>query len=143
MNILAFDYGTRRIGVAVGNPLSGARPLVTIVHGGGALPWYDIDRLVREWNPVLLVVGLPLGLDGGEQAMSRNARAFAEALAERHALPVRSIDERHTSQEASRRFAAARAAGTARRKHAADLDAIAAQVILESWLAENDSGSSA
>lgn len=141
MNVLAFDYGTRRIGVAVGNPLSGARPLVTIVHGGGALPWDDIDRLVREWNPVVLVVGLPLDLDGGEQAMSRNARAFAQALAEHQALPVRTIDERHTSQEASRRFATLRAAGTARRKHAESLDAIAAQVILESWLAEHDPGS--
>lgn len=141
MIVLAFDYGTRRIGVAVGNRLSGARPLATVAHGGAAPPWQDIDRLVREWRPTALVVGLPLGLDGGEQATSRAARAFADTLRARFSLPVHLVDERHTSQEADRRFATRRAAGTARRKDAATLDAIAAQVILESWLAENDPGS--
>lgn len=138
MNILGFDYGTRWIGVAVGNRLSGARPLATIAHTTGATPWRDIDQLIAEWQPLALVVGLPLDLDGNEQTMSRTARAFAQQLAAQHELPVHMIDERHTSQEAGRRFAARRAAGKARRKDAVTLDAIAAQVILESWLAESD-----
>jgi putative Holliday junction resolvase len=138
MNVLGFDYGTRWIGVAVGNRLTGARPLLTIAHGGAAPPWRAIEQLVADWQPVALVVGLPLDRDGGEQAMSRAARGFARQLGERHGLPVHTIDERHTSQEANRRFAARRAAGNARRKDAAGLDALAAQVILESWLAESE-----
>lgn len=136
-NILAFDYGTRWIGVALGNPLSGARALSTIEHGERTVPWPEIGKLIAEWRPEALVVGLPLGLDGDEQPMARAARAFVEGLTERYGIPVHTADERYSSQEASRRFAAQRAAGTARRKDAATLDAIAAQVILESWLADS------
>jgi putative holliday junction resolvase len=129
---LGFDFGTRVIGVAVGNPLTGARALATVVNGE-APDWQRIDALIREWHPADLVVGLPLTLDGNEQAIAKSARAFAAALGERYALPVRLVDERLTSVEASRRFAAQRASGTARRKDAASLDAIAASIILEGW----------
>jgi putative pre-16S rRNA nuclease len=91
--------------------------------------------LIGEWRPAKLIVGLPLMLDGSEQAMTRAARAFGAALGARYGLEVALVDERLTSHEAGRRFAARRAAGSAKRKHAAEIDAIAAEVILENWLA--------
>jgi len=136
-SVLGFDFGTRVIGVAVGNRLTGARALTT-VGNGDAPDWQRLDALIREWRPATLIVGLPLMLDGSEQAMSRAARAFAEALGHRYAIDVKLVDERLTSNEAARRFAAQRAAGTAKRKHAHAIDAIAAEVILENWLASPD-----
>jgi putative Holliday junction resolvase len=129
---LGFDFGTRVIGVAVGNPLTGARALAT-VNNGAEPDWRKIATLVSEWHPADLIVGLPLTLDGHEQAIAKAARAFAATLGERHPLPVHLVDERLTSVEASRRFAQQRASGTARRKDALSLDAIAASIILESW----------
>jgi putative Holliday junction resolvase len=133
-SVLGFDFGTRVIGVAVGNRLSGARALTT-VNNLAEPDWRRLDALVGEWKPAALIVGLPLRLDGGEQAMSRAARAFAAAIGQRYGIGVELIDERLTSNEAARRFAAQRAAGTAKRKHATGIDAIAAEVILENWLA--------
>jgi len=128
---LAFDLGTRVIGIAIGNRLSAsARPLATV----DAVDWARIDALVADWRPDELVVGLPLALDGGEQAMSTRAREFARALQRRYARPVHLVDERNTSREAAARFARQRANGAARRKDAAAIDALAAQIILESWL---------
>jgi putative Holliday junction resolvase len=133
--ILGFDYGARRIGVASGNRISqSARPLPTLVSNQGRPDWLRIDTLLSEWKPQALVVGLPLTRAGGEQKITRGARAFAEALGKRSGLPVHLIDERHTSQEAARRFAEQRAAGSARRRDAESIDSLAAAVILESWL---------
>ncbi|HJR13921.1 MAG TPA: Holliday junction resolvase RuvX [Rhodanobacteraceae bacterium] len=133
--VLGFDYGARRIGVASGNRISqSARPLTALLSHKGQPDWVRLDGLLSEWKPEALVVGLPLTLDGGEQAITRGARAFADALGARSGLPVHLVDERHTSQEAARRFAAQRAAGSARRRDAENLDSIAATVILESWL---------
>ena len=132
---LGFDFGMRCIGVASGNRISqSARPLAALTAHAGQPDWQRIDALLAQWQPDALVVGLPLTLDGGEQAITRRARAFADALARRSGLPVEMTDERHTSQEAARRFAAQRASGSARRKDAANIDSLAAAVILESWL---------
>jgi len=128
---LAFDVGTRVIGVAIGNRLSGsARALTTLAPGD----WTGVDALVAEWRPDAFVVGLPLTLDGGEQAMSKRARAFATQLEQRYPRPVHLVDERNTSREAARRFAQQRASGAAKRKDAAAIDALAAAIILEAWL---------
>lgn len=136
MNVLGFDYGSRLIGVALGNRLTGtARPLGVAANGGNGPEWERIDQWIREWQPGALLVGLPLTLDGAEQAASRGARAFANALAKRCAVPLHLVDERRSSIEAARRFAERRAAGLARKKHAADIDAVAAEVITETWLA--------
>lgn len=134
--VLGFDYGTRMIGVAVGNRLTGgARELEALAAQGGDPDWARLDALLAEWKPEALVVGLPLTLDGGEQPASRGARAFARRLEKRYRLPVHLADERHTSQEAAQRFATQRAAGLKRRRDAQAIDALAAAVILESWLA--------
>lgn len=133
--VLGFDYGARRIGVASGNRISqSARPLPVLLVSAGEPDWMRVDALLAEWRPDTLIVGLPLTLDGGEQTVTRGARAFAEALGQRSGLPVHLVDERHTSQEAARRFATQRAAGAARRRDAANIDSLAATVILESWL---------
>ncbi|WP_067644381.1 Holliday junction resolvase RuvX [Dokdonella koreensis] len=139
LTVLGFDYGSRLIGVAVGNRLAAsARALATIGNGSGGPDWAPLDALVRDWTPDAFVVGLPLTLDGGEQAATRGARAFAAALQRRYGRPVFTADERYTSREASRRFADQRARGTARRKDAKALDALAAQIILEAWMAAPD-----
>jgi putative Holliday junction resolvase len=133
--VLGFDFGARRIGVASGNHVvATARPLPALTSVAGKPDWPRIDALLAEWQPEALVVGLPLTLDGGEQAITRGARGFAEALGQRSGLAVHLVDERHTSQEAARRFAAQRASGSARRRDAANIDSLAAAVILESWL---------
>jgi len=135
--ILGFDYGTRMIGVAAGNRISAsAQSLQALPAKGGEPDWQRVDALLAEWKPDALIVGLPLTLDGGEQAVTRGARGFAQKLHARYELPVHLVDERHTSQEAARRFAEQRAAGLQRRRHAANLDSLAAVVILESWLRE-------
>ncbi|MGH8147386.1 MAG: Holliday junction resolvase RuvX [Rhodanobacteraceae bacterium] len=136
--ILGFDYGARRIGVASGNRISqSARPLPVLMVNAGEPDWTRIDALLAEWKPDALIVGLPLTLDGGEQKITQAARGFAKTLEQRSGLPVHLVDERHTSQEAARRFAGQRAAGAARRRDAANIDSLAAAVILETWLRGN------
>lgn len=133
---LGFDVGARRTGVAVGNTLSGtARPLEVIEMREGEPDWARLDRLVTEWRPQQLVVGEPLTLEGDSQAATDRARGFARRLGARYGLPVELVDERSSSREADRRFAQARREGQAKRSHAARLDAVAAQIILERWLA--------
>jgi putative Holliday junction resolvase len=133
--IMGFDYGARRIGVAVGNAVTrSARALDVVGNGERGPDWGRLEALLREWRPDLLVVGLPLHLDDGEQRITRSARAFAAELEQRQGRPVRLVDESHTSREAAQRFAARRAGGTARRKDAAALDAVAAEIIVERWL---------
>lgn len=137
VKVLGFDYGGRIIGVAFGTSLTASASAVgTVGNGANGPDWPAIDRLLGDWRPDLLVVGLPLSLDGGEQATSKRARAFAGLLGERSALPVQLVDERMSSQEAARQFAAARRQGSARAKHAANADAMAARVIVEQFLRE-------
>ena len=133
--VLGFDFGTRRIGIAAGNrTIASAQPLQMLPAKGGEPDWQRVDTLLAEWRPEALVVGLPLTLDGGDQAITHRARAFARKLDVRYGLPVHLMDERHTSQEAAQRFASQRAAGLQRRRDAANLDSLAAVVILETWL---------
>ena len=132
-NVLGFDFGRRLIGIAVGNRLTArARALEAVPNG----QWPRLDALVREWSPDLFVVGLPLTLDGAEPAIARAARAFARELELRFQRPAELVDERYSSREAAARFAERRASGTARRGDAAAIDAIAAEVILDGWLAQ-------
>ncbi|NID06538.1 Holliday junction resolvase RuvX [Luteibacter jiangsuensis] len=135
--LFGFDVGTKIVGVAVGNRLTGtARALAAVPVRDGEPDWQTLDALRREWLPAELVVGLPLDNDGKEQPMTRTARRFADRVAERYALPVALADERMSSQEAARRFAAGRAAGTRKRSDAKSIDAEAAAVILESYLVQ-------
>jgi len=136
--VLGFDVGARRIGVAVGNTVSGtARPIAMVAARDDGPDWDAVAALVREWRPDRLVVGEPLTLDGETQPATHLARRFAREAAARFALPVDLIDERSSSREAERRFAHARREGRARRRDAQALDALAAQIIVERWLGES------
>lgn len=134
--VLGFDVGARRIGVAVGSAFGhGARALAVIDVHQDRPDWASIDRLRSEWRPDGLVVGDPMTLDGGDQPIRRRAHAFARELRARYELPVVLVDERASSIEAAQRFAFDRAEGRRRRRDAAALDAVAAAVIVERWLA--------
>lgn len=136
--VLGFDVGARRIGVAVGNTLSqSARALEVVTAGESGPDWQRIAALVGEWHPARLIVGEPLTLEGEAQAATRRARAFAHDASQRFGLPVDLVDERSSSKEADRRFADRRARGEVRRRHAAALDAIAAEIIVERWLQQH------
>lgn len=133
--VLGFDVGARRIGVAVGSALSGsARDLDVVPVLEGGPDWPRIESLLRQWQPRRLLVGDPATLEGGDQPARQRARAFAKELRRRFGLVVDLVDERSSSQEAARRFAAERAAGARRRRDAERLDALAAAVIVQRWL---------
>ncbi len=123
---IAFDFGTQRIGIASGQTLTAsASPLPSIRHGRRAPDWKAIDELLDRWHPAILLVGLPLNMDGSENEVCRMARRFAERLAARSGLAVELVDERLTTREAYER-----------REHRGrgDIDSLAAQVIAETWL---------
>ena len=130
---LAFDFGEKRIGAAVGDTVTyTARPLKTVETGlTGAI------KLVAEWGPKALIVGLPVNEDGSDQAITTKARAFAKELAARCKLPVHFADERYSSRAADDVLRDARASGAmARRVKKGDRDGQAAKIILEQWLKE-------
>ncbi len=132
---LGFDVGTRLIGVAVGNALTATARALDVISVRGAQPdWDKLDRLVAEWRPDTLVVGLPLQLDGSEQPMTRTARDFGNLLRKRYKIAPQYCDERNSSREAAQRFAAQRAGGIRRRRDGQRIDADAAAIILETWL---------
>lgn len=134
--VLGFDVGARRIGVAVGTGFGlGARALAVVDVHDDQIDWKAVEKLHREWRPAGFIVGDPMTLDGGDQPIRARARAFAQALRARFGLPVAMMDERNSSQEAAQRFAADRADGRRKRRDAELLDAVAAAVIVERWLA--------
>jgi putative Holliday junction resolvase len=134
--VLGFDVGARRIGIAVGSAYgSGARALAVVDVHGNTPDWLALDKLREEWRPDGLVVGDPMTLEGNDQPARKRAHAFARELHTRYKLPVVLVDERSSSVEAAQRFAVDRAEGRKRRRDAAALDAVAAAVIIERWLA--------
>jgi len=130
--VLAFDFGTRRIGVAVGEMMLGsARPLTTISAEANDARFAAIGKLVEEWRPAALVVGLPLSLDGEASDMTERCKRFARQLEGRYRLPVALVDERLTSVAAEEQLRQ-RGLGWQRRKET--LDAEAAAVLLQAYL---------
>lgn len=130
--VLGFDYGSKRIGVAVGNLLLGsARPLRTLANRE---PWDALRALIREWQPDELVVGRPLAKGGGRQPMLDAAETFARELGQRFKLPVHAVDERYSSLAAQSELKQQRASGVLRRPMAGERDAQAAQIILQDWM---------
>ena len=137
--VLAFDFGRRRIGVACGDTLSRtARPLAGIASSIAGPRWDAIDSMLREWQPTLIVVGLPYNVDGSESGMSGAARGFAAEVERRYSVPVHLVDERYSSLEAETRLRSERQSGLRKRRVAKeDVDAAAACVILERWFTES------
>ncbi|MGH8133863.1 MAG: Holliday junction resolvase RuvX [Steroidobacteraceae bacterium] len=135
--VLAFDFGLKRIGIAAGDSVTRtAAPRPAALSGAAGPDWSAITREVRALAPGLLIVGAPYNADGGEGALAPAARAFAAELESRFALPVRMVDERFSSLEASAQLTARRASGQRRRRvRRADIDSAAAAVILGRWFA--------
>ena len=133
-NVLAFDFGTRFIGVATGDSETRiALALAPLEAKRGSVRMAAIDLLVREWRPQRLVVGLPLALDGTEQDMTGRARRFARQLEARFGLPVELVDERLSSASAEQGL---RGAGRGGRKHKQLVHGEAARIILQDYLDE-------
>jgi putative holliday junction resolvase len=120
--VMGFDFGTQKIGIAIGQALTGtATPLGIVRANQGKPNWADIEKLVNEWQPVCFVVGLPLNMDATASDMSNAAERFARRLSGRYGIPAETMDERLSSFEV---------------KHARpnqEVDDLAAVVILESW----------
>lgn len=135
--LLAFDFGHRRIGVAVGQQITAsANPLGTVPNGSAGPDWPKISQWIEEWNPDRLVVGLPLHADGTASDLSRDAVEFMTQLG-RFERPVDSVDERYTSLEAREMLKQERAAGLRGRIAKEKIDATAAMLIAERWLTQN------
>ena len=98
---MAFDFGLRKIGIAVGQPITGTATPITVITATDGIPdWRIIEQLIDEWQPVLLVIGLPLNMDDSESTMSRLARKFGRKLNGRFNIAIEMMDERLTSFEA-------------------------------------------
>ena len=124
-SLLGFDYGEKRIGVAVGQSLTRtATPLEIVAVRGGQPDWARIGALIDAWHPDALVVGNPLNMDGTRQPVTDSADRFARRLAGRFGLPVFRADERLSTHDAKNLLRRTR-----------DLDAVSAKLILETWLA--------
>jgi putative holliday junction resolvase len=130
LTLLGFDFGLQRIGVAVGQELTGtATALATVRSRNGKPDWDMITELIRTWQPDALVIGLPLHADGSESGFTRSVKRFILQLEDRYKLPVHSMDERLSSHAAARR--------EGERVHelkSRGIDAVAAKEILVSWL---------
>lgn len=133
--VLGFDYGTRQIGVAVGQTLTGqASPLKELRARDGVPDWEQIAALLREWEPDALVVGLPLNMDGSPSEMSARAEKFSRRLHGRFQLPVHCIDERLSTFEAKQMLRdSGQRPPTSYRDN--PVDSLAAALLLETWLA--------
>ena len=138
-SILALDFGLRRIGVASASALAGtASPLTTITAQDGEPDWATLDALISEWQPDLLVLGLPRNTDGSESDMSQRVRDFAGLLTERYGIVISLTDERYTSREAETILKQQRQSGARNRRiRKEDVDSMAAALIAESWLQAN------
>jgi putative Holliday junction resolvase len=135
---LVFDFGTRKIGVAAANRIAGtATPLPTLPARDGAPEWRGIETLIREWQPEVLVIGLPRNADGSDSAMTERARGFARWLSGQSGLACEEIDERFTSTEAEAVLREERRSGArVRRVRPEDIDRMAALLMAETWARE-------
>ena len=133
---MAFDYGERRIGVAFANTRTLlATALTTLAARDGEPTWQELDTLVADWEPEVLVTGLPYNMDGSESQLTKKVRAFADQIGSRYELPVELVDERLTSLEASSLLRQQRQEGLRKRRlRREEIDSHAARLIAESWL---------
>ncbi len=129
--VLAFDFGTKQIGVAVGNTLSASATALKVIPADNGKPsWDHLDKLVQEWRPSALIIGLPLNMDGSESPMCGRARKFANRLSDRYTLEKHLVDERLSSREAREELFN----DPSIKLKPDEIDSLAAAVILRSWL---------
>lgn len=136
--LMAFDFGTKSIGVAIGQEVTGtARALTAFKAQDGVPDWNQVEKILNEWQPDLLVVGLPLNMDGTEQELTARARKFANRLQGRFGKPVELQDERLSTVEAR---ADLFERGGFRALNKGQVDATSAVIILESWFSRQTPG---
>lgn len=133
--VMGFDFGLKRIGVAVGQSVTrSARPLDTLPAKTGVPQWTLLTQLIKKWLPDLLIVGIPLNMDGTSQTMTSLARNFANELRKRYQLPVHEVDERLTTKDAREKLFSL---GGYKALQDGQVDRIAAQLIIQNWFAEH------
>ncbi|ABV35847.1 putative Holliday junction resolvase [Shewanella sediminis HAW-EB3] len=131
LTVLGFDYGTKSIGVAIGQSLTGsANPLLSINAVDGIPKWEEIGMLIEEWKPDLVVVGLPLNMDGSEQEMTQRAKKFANRINGRFGVKIATQDERLTTADAKARLFEM---GGYKALTKGQVDAMSAVLIIESY----------
>lgn len=136
--VLGFDYGTKSIGVAVGQSITAsASPLLALKAQDGIPNWDEIEKLIKEWQPDLVVVGLPLNMDGTEQDITQRAKKFANRISGRFGAKVVTQDERLTTADAKARLFEL---GGYKALTKGQVDAVSAVLIIESYF-ENQYGS--
>ena len=132
---IGIDFGISHIGVASGQRITAtATPIKTIFAKRGIPDWQQLDKIIQEWNPSALVVGVPVKMDGSEQWTTKAARKFIITLKDRYKLPVYEVDETLTTKEAREKVFAA---GGFKAIKKVEIDSIAAKLLLESWMAES------
>lgn len=129
---IGFDFGTKNIGVAVGQEITGtASPQHSLDAKNGEPNWQEVDALIKSWEPAALVVGIPFRMDGSEQHTTHAARHFSKQLQQRYALPVHHVDERLTTKEARHQL---HEQGGYAKIASSNIDSLAAKLILEQWM---------
>jgi putative Holliday junction resolvase len=129
--LLSFDFGMKRIGVAVGQRITKtANPLTTLAAKAGEPDWHQVDALVKKWRPDAFIVGIPLNMDGTDQPMTHAARHFTQSLIKHYALPTHEVDERLTTKAARE---ALFEAGGYKALQSGEVDQFAAKILLENW----------
>ena len=137
---MSFDYGTEKIGIAIGQSISSTAEPLTIIRAKDGIPnWSQITSLIESWRPNFFVVGLPYNLDGSDSKLLQRALKFAQRLNGRFNIPTFGIDERLSSKAASEKFKAGNPKNSVRK----EIDDVAAQIILETWFSEYNKKTSA
>ena len=133
--ILAFDFGLKHIGVAIGQEITNtAQTFFSLDAKNGEPDWSQLDLLVKEWNPKLMVVGNPLNMDGSDSEIKKDSDKFSDLINKRYNVPVELMDERLTTREAKARLKSEEGSFISSGK---DTHQIVAQIILEKWFSEN------
>ena len=133
VTVMSFDYGTEKIGIAIGQSISSTAEPLTIIRAKDGIPnWSQITSLIESWRPNFFVVGLPYNLDGSDSKLLQRALKFAQRLNGRFNIPTFGIDERLSSKAATEKFKT----GNPRNSVRKEIDDVAAQIILETWFSE-------
>jgi putative Holliday junction resolvase len=127
MNVIGIDYGVSKIGVAVGNTqTSSSSPLEIIINTKSGINWPQLEAIIQEWKPQVIIIGQPFNMDGSESEMMKEVKLFSDILKERINIKIEFFDERLTSFEAKQMDTSGK-----------PIDDLAAKIILDGWLSNN------
>lgn len=136
--LLCIDFGTRKMGLAVGQTVTGTASALPVMRADDGEPdWDQLDQVVKAWKPGAFIIGMPYNMDGSENEMTVRALQFTVKLRERYGLPCHTMDERLSTREARDISRGNAEKGGRKFNDKAEVDSFAAQLILESWLSQN------